>query len=100
MQGSSAVLHQGRKLISCKDKKANNFDNFSIERQQILKQKVSRSRISTKHSRHERGKIVLAIRRLEIVRRRVRLRYFFNTFFTSACAGCTGCGKGHPGVEC
>lgn len=76
MQGSSAVLHQGRKLISCKDKKANNFNNFSIERQQILKQKVSRSGISTKHSRHERGKIVLAIRRLEIVRRRVRLRYF------------------------
>lgn len=52
------------------------MDNFSIERQQILEQKVSRSGISTKHSQHERGKNVLAIRRREIVRRRMRLGYF------------------------
>lgn len=32
MQGSSAVLHQGRKLISCKDKRQTILmDNFSIE---------------------------------------------------------------------
>lgn len=78
MQGRSAVPHQGKKIIiPCKDKRQTILiDNFSIERRQILKQKVGRSGISTKHSRHERGKKnVLAIKQQEIVRRRVSLGY-------------------------
>lgn len=54
------------------------MDNFHIERScKILKQNLNRTGISTKHSQHERLKNVLAIRRQEMVRRCVRLCFFF-----------------------
>lgn len=76
------------------------MDNFHIERScKILKQNLNRTGISTKHRQHERLKNVLAVRRQEMVRRCVRFRYFFffNTFFTSACAGWQVAIKGRGG---
>lgn len=106
MQGSCAVLHQGRKLISCKDKRQTILmDNFNIERsRKILKQKLNRSGISMKHSQHERLKNVSAIRRREMVRRCVRFRYYYyflKYFLYLSLCGLAGCNKGERwmGVE-